>query len=379
MDAINAVHSYFKQHFNGDPIILGASGRANMIGEHTDYNEGYVFPFAIAQKIYFAAAESNDGSFHVHSLDFNDQYYESKSYEKGSWQFFFSQCVDTLESRFGRLKPLNICFGGDLPIGAGISSSSSLCCAMVELFSHFNGLPLSTLDKVNIASAIEVGSGVKGGKMDQYSIFFGQDHASLLLDCRSLTHTEVTVPDDWSFFLIHSGVKHNLVHTDYNLRREQCESVVEKLRPDFPHLRSLRDVNLDMLLEFDHLFTPTEMKRASFVLEENNRVFAFRDAIDQKNITLAGKLLNDSHNGLSHKFEVSCDELDHVHILGNNTNMLAGNRMMGGGFGGCTINLCSADLDVEAFLPQILEDYSKKWGIAARYIPIKACKGLVYY
>lgn len=374
MNSLDSVLIEFDNKFHDKPeLIIGVSGRANIIGEHTDYNEGFVFPFAIEQKIFFTAKKSNSSKNSIFSLDMNDDYAENNAQQ--GWQHYFQNIREIFQARYLVDKGIEVCFGGNLPIGAGISSSSAVCCGFIEIFDKLFKLNLSDIDKVNIASEAEHGIGLKGGKMDQYAIVNGSEHEALLLDCKSMTHENVLLPEDWQFLLLHSGVKHNLVETEYNSRRKQCEDAVAMLNSAGNNYNSLRDVNLNDVFSF---FFKNEfiVRRAIHVIQENQRVHDFKYAMLNNDFDGCGRLLYDSHTSLKDQYEVSCEELDYLVELSKEINFIHGARMMGGGFGGCTINLIK-DLD-EGELNKLKNKFKSKYGYVPIEIIVKPSKGITY-
>lgn len=374
MHSLDSVLKEFEDRFHDKPeLIIGVSGRANIIGEHTDYNEGFVFPFAIEQKIFFVSKKSESNHSNIFSLDMDDSYEENNAQQ--GWQHYLHNINEIFQNRYQVDKGIEVCFGGKLPIGAGISSSSAVCCGFIEIFDTLFQLNLSNLDKVNIASEAEHGIGLKGGKMDQYSIIYGSDNNALLLDCKTLTHENVQLPEGWQFLLLHSGVKHNLVETEYNTRRKQCEDAVALMNYAGNNFNSLRDVNLNDVLSFDFK-NEVIAKRAKHVIEENQRVHDFKYAMLNYDIDPCGRLLYDSHYSLKDQYEVSCKELDYLVELSKETHFIHGARMMGGGFGGCTINLIK-DIN-EAELNSLKNKFKSKYGYHPIDIIVKPSKGITY-
>ena len=375
MNSLQNVDDFFKQQFKAkSEITIGVSGRANIIGEHTDYNEGFVFPFAIEQKIFFLAKKSDTNKSNIFSLDMNDNYDENNA--RQGWQHYFHNINEIFQTRYAIDKGIEVCFGGNLSIGAGISSSSAVCCGFIEIFDNLFRLNLSSIDKVNIASEAEHGIGLKGGKMDQYAIINGLNGNALLLDCKTLTHVDIQLPNDWKFLLLHSGVKHNLVETEYNTRRRQCEMAMEELNKAGNSFSSLRDIKLDQFKDFtfsDEII----FKRGLHVLEENNRVEEFKDSMNKNDIEKCGSLLYASHQSLKDKYEVSCEELDDLVDLAKETTFIYGSRMMGGGFGGCTINLIEAINEEE--LQTLKNKFQSKYGYPPIDIIVKPSQGITYF
>jgi galactokinase len=352
--------------------IVTANGRANIIGEHTDYHYGYVFPFAIDSGIVFCGSKSE--SLSIYSLNFDAFFIKSQEHPKGSWQSYVSNALTFIEKKYGIDIMVNLVFGGNLPIGAGVSSSSALCCGLIEVINNLYGLGIDQIDKVNLASEIEHGTGVTGGKMDQYTILFAKENSALILDCRDLSHENIAVPQEWSFVLINSGVKHNLAHTAYNDRRKDGERALALLKTELPHITSLRDLSMDELEQFKGMLSIKEYNRAFHVLNENKRVMAFKAAMMNEDFETCGQLLNQSHESLRDLYDVSCDELDTLQSLACQTSFISGSRMMGGGFGGCTINLVKS-ID-ESALSDMIKKFNVKYGYTPEVYNIKPATGL---
>lgn len=363
---------FYDLHGKDIGCIVTANGRANIIGEHTDYHYGYVFPFAIDKGIVFCASKSDGLS--IYSINFDAFYVKATSHATGSWQSYVSNALAFIENKYDIEIKVNLVFGGNLPIGAGVSSSSALCCGLIEVINNLYDLGIDQIDKVNLASEIEHGTGVTGGKMDQYTILFAKENSAMVLDCRDLTHENVNVPDEWSFLLINSGVKHNLAHTAYNDRRRDGEQALAILQKKISHLTSLRDLSLDELNQNKSLLSVKEYNRVFHVVNENKRVLEFKAAMMVEDFELCGALLNQSHESLRDLYDVSCDELDALQSLAYETGFISGSRMMGGGFGGCTINLVK-DVDSIA-LENMINNFNGKYGYRPEIYTIKPATGL---
>jgi galactokinase len=237
-------------------------------------------------------------------------------------------------------------------------------------------LGLTGLQKVMWASEVEHGTGVRGGKMDQYAICHGQSGKAMLLDCRTLSHKELALPESWQFLLLNTGVKHNLALTAYNQRREEAENALDIIRQKYEAVMTLRDVSLEQIndcLEKDSL----EYQRACHVVTENQRVKAFELCAQMGDIRNAGRLLNQSHASLRDQYHVSCNELDFLQDQAMKKNSIFGSRMMGGGFGGCTISLIQ-EFD-ERDIQEIRQAYHKKFGLLPDYHLVHPAPGLVHY
>ncbi|MCE2788781.1 MAG: galactokinase [Saprospiraceae bacterium] len=368
----------FQKEFGPSEFLVFAPGRANIIGEHTDYNDGYVLPFAIGQGVWFVARKtaeprldiiaSNTGERAVMELN-------GESMTDFGWQKFFRQVLVACQQL--PVPGLQLVFGGDLPIGAGISSSSAITCGLIETLNLAAGWQLNSGEMVSTAVIAETGYGVRGGIMDQYTIFNAKQNQAILLDCRSNTHDFVPLElGGHQFLLINTNVKHNLIHTDYNNRRAECERALTSIKSLYPNVVSLRELDQNMLPQIKDLLDKTLYNRVAFVIEENQRVLQAVEALTSQNFDLLGQLLNQSHKGLSDLYNVSCQELDWLAELAENHPGFLGGRMMGGGFGGCTINILHQPLSQEE-TELITRDYIREFGFAPTFIPIVPENGII--
>lgn len=368
----------FSEMFGYPDISLFSPGRANIIGEHTDYTNGFVLPFATGQGIYFVAKKTPDKVFNVHSLESGTTEVfdvQSDTCNKNSgWAIFVEQVLQRINYKT-LPHGLNIVLGGNLPLGAGMSSSSSLTCGLLSLFNSYFNLNYSRHELISLAVESEHGTGVKGGMMDQYTIFNGVKNNALLLDCATVTHEFVNVDlNEFGFYLINTHVKHSLSASPYNERRSESEQA----------LRIIREMEKDEALEYTSLYNysnlnkqlePTLFKRARHVFSENQRVKRMKSAMNSKNITQMGLLLTESHESLSEDYRVSCEELDFLIETSKNIPGWMGGRMMGGGFGGCTINIIKKD-DVENYFYKLDKAYTSEFDIKASLIPVIPSDGL---
>ena len=366
---------YHCQHFGYVDHILAVPGRANIIGEHTDYNGGLVLPFCIDKHIWFTWSERNAaGHLNILSAQYCDFYISENAFQQGSWQFFVHNFLKLCREKKLPVKNLNICFGGDLPIGAGMSSSSALVCGLIEVFDRSNTWSLTTIDKIKIASEVEHGAGVNGGLMDQSVIFAGRKNHALLIDCGDLSFEYVNIPDDWCFFLLDTNVKHNLVNTEYNRRRKICDTALEKMKV-FRNTDFLCEWPIHEMDMLNHILSEEEFQKVSFVINENQRVLEMKLAMKLNNMKLAGELLNRSHQGLSYQYEVSTPELDYLVNKANEYPEIFGSRMMGGGFGGGTINLCRDSVDDE-YINSIINSYLDAYHLPCTYYALNTESGI---
>lgn len=355
-----------------------APGRANIIGEHTDYNEGFVLPFAINQGIHMLAAKNNNGILSIYAANTGEKaemLLDGETEAEYDWLRFFVQviryCPKTIDNG------LSIVFGGNIPIGGGVSSSSALTCAFIYTLSKAFDWNLTATEILNIAVDAETGTGVRGGIMDQFTIINGKANEAIILDCRSQETDFVHIPSgDYRFVLINTNVKHNLINTDYNNRRAQCESAITLLNQAAFQIKSIRDIKVEQLDDISKFLDETLFNRVSFVVSENNRVLLAKSFMQQNDHLGLGSLLYASHEGLSKQYDVSCPELDWIVDQCRTNDNVAGARMMGGGFGGCVIAYIKNG--IKSLPCEALNDaYKNEFGINLSFIEISAGNGML--
>jgi galactokinase len=358
---IKNIKNSFNTKFQFEPLMIFSPGRINIIGEHTDYNEGFVFPAAIDKGIYAAIQKSTSDLCSVFAYNKNETYQFSlekiQPLENGGWRNYILGVVSEIKKKGINLEPFNIVFGGDVPGGAGLSSSAALENSIVYGLNEVFSLGLTQKDMIYISQKAEHNYvGVKCGIMDQYASMFGvKDHA-LLLDCR----TTVAIPflvgfKDFELLLINTNVKHTLADSAYNNRRVVCENTASLL-----NVKALRDVTEKDLLTIKDQISEEDYQKSLFVVQENNRTLAASGAMTANDIEKLGELIFDSHNGLKHQYKVSCDELDFLVDLAKDYDDVIGSRMMGGGFGGCTINIVKKG-KATAFVQKVGSLYKEKF------------------
>ena len=335
----------FEQAFgHGDFLTVRSPGRVNLIGEHTDYNNGFVLPAAIDKAICMAVGRRSDEEVHIVSLDLHQTFSGSVRHIVPSgmhWPDYILGVVEQLQSMGCETGGFDLAFGGDIPPGAGLSSSAALECATAYSLNELFGLALDPLTMVKLSLAAENEFvGVKCGIMDQFASMFGKKDHVIRLDCQSLAYTYFPFRmDGIRIVLLDTRVKHSLASSQYNIRRQQCESGVRMVQKFRPSVRSLRDVTAEMLLEAVAPLDELIFRRCSYVVEENERLQAATEDLQQGDLVSFGQRMFGSHDGLSRKYEVSCPELDFLVDQVREEPGVIGARMMGGGFGGCTINL----------------------------------------
>ncbi len=357
----------YKELYGGEPLQLRAPGRINLIGEHTDYNEGFVLPCAVSQAIYFAMGKRNDGKVCLNSYDFNS-YCEfdvnQKKAPKEQWASYLYGITQIIQQKGYKIGGFNCVFGGDVPVGAGMSSSAALESGMCLGISTLYNLDLDKMEMARIGQQSEHEYvGVKCGIMDQFASIFGKGNQCVRLDCRSLQYEYSNlVLGDYIFVLTDSKVKHSLASSEYNTRRAECAAAISVIQKKSPYVKTLRDVTIDMLDAVKDQITPVVYNRCRYVIEEDDRVIEACKQLNDNNLEEFGKLLYATHDGLSKLYEVSCKELDFLVEQTKKMDYVLGSRIMGGGFGGCTLSLIKAD-KLEEYKSIIAPAYREAFGI----------------
>lgn len=349
-------------------MISWAPGRINIIGEHTDYNNGFVLPAAINRGTRFEI-ESNGtpDTVRLRAKNLNESvsFKISSAINLPTWAKYLYGVLMEISKYSGQIMGFNAEFSGNVPIGSGLSSSASLECSFAI---GLNELWDLKIDNWQIIKACQMAEhhyvGIKCGIMDQFASVMGKDGHVVRLDCSDLSYEYIPCDlIDYEIVLLNTNVSHELANSAYNERREQCESAVNKLKVKYPHIKSLRDVDTKMLNTSKIPLTRVEHARAQHIITENDRVLQASEALLGGHIKTLGKLMYQSHESLSTQYEVSCPELDYlVYLSKDNTNVI-GSRMMGGGFGGCTINLVKKGHTVN-FIEQLAELYNNKFNIS---------------
>ncbi len=374
-ELVNNVRQKFEQIFSRDPVLVFSPGRINLIGEHTDYNDGFAFPAAVDKGIVVAIQKKQSGDSSVYALDqeerFNFGYEHLHPLATGGWRNYILGIVAELKTRGFNPGSFDAVFAGDIPMGAGMSSSAALENAFVFGLNHLFNLGLTKDEMILISQIAEHNyANVKCGIMDQYASMFGIENNALLLDCRLVSSEPFRIDlKDYGLLLINSNVKHNLSESAYNDRRSVCEKVSELL-----NVKALRDVTLQDLETVKSKLSKKDFQKALYVLEENKRVIAFSDAIMNSNLKELGKLLIESHEGLRKQYAVSCVELDFlVDRIKADPNVLGG-RMMGGGFGGCTINLVRKE-SIQDLKEDVQRKFEKKFKRKCAFYQVNLSQG----
>lgn len=364
---VNEIIQKFIDLYTGEPLVFRSPARVNLIGEHTDYNDGFVLPAAVNKEIYFALAPNNLEKTRIYSFDLQ----ESAEIDLGNiapsqeqWQNYLLGVLAQFQKHSYPVQNFDLVFGGNIPIGAGMSSSAAVECGLAY---GLNQIYDFNIDKFTLAKMAQKAehqyARVICGIMDQFANLFGKAQHVVKLDCRSLEYQYYPFDiSSYNVVLCDTKVKHSLASSEYNNRRKECEEGVAILSKYNENVRSLRDVSLELLQKHQADLPPIVYKRCSYVVKEIKRV---QDAcIDLENHDLAafGRKMYETHAGLQHDYEVSCAELDFLVDQTRANDSVIGSRMMGGGFGGCTINLVKQEA-IEGFVQEMTEAYHRRFNV----------------
>ncbi len=351
-------------------ITVFSPGRVNLIGEHTDYNDGFVMPAAIDRGLTMHASLNTERTVRLRARDINQTFecpIDAPLPHSGlGWTDYVLGVIDQMWSAGIEKTGFDLDFGGNLPIGAGMSSSAALTGGTAFCLNELHGCGLTRPQLARIAQAAEHEFvGIRSGILDQFASLNGTRAHAMLLDCRSLESKMLPFPSDKvAIVLCDTTIRRELVASEYNARRAQCEAAVATMKPYHPEITSLRDVSAEMLDMHESKMDPTTWRRARYVVQENERTLEAASALETGNHSRFGELMLQSHRGLQHEYNVSCEELDIMVELALPLPGLIGCRMMGGGFGGCTINLVEVG-QVESFAAAMRESYLNMTGLNA--------------
>ena len=361
-DQLRTIRKEFVERYHQEPLLVRSPGRINLIGEHTDYNNGYVMPAAIDRELIFAVAWASDEYASLYSV----KHGEGVTLDVGNpekiaeplWPNYLLGVARQFVDKGYPLKPFHCVVGGDVPTGAGLSSSAALECGFAFALNLLHDFSIPKLELVHMAQWAEHHyAGVKCGIMDQFASMMGLEGHAFVLDCRSLSYNYFPIDlHDYSIVLCDSTVKHSLADSAYNKRREECEEGVAILKQFDSSIQSLRDVNFKMLDTHRDQLSEKVYNRCEYVVQENSRVLAAAEDLSKNNLKSFGQKMFASHEGLSKKYEVSCPELDFLVDQARSVRGVLGARMMGGGFGGCTINLVAKD-EIDSFISATADAY----------------------
>lgn len=378
-ELVSTVEKEFIKHFQGNPLIITSPGRINLIGEHTDYNGGHVLPAAINKGIVMAMAANGNNHLNLRALDYNEtrEVTLENPAPKGDWSDYITGVVLEMKNRNIPIDGFDMAFLGNVPIGSGLSSSAALECGVAIGLDKLFHSDLSKFELSRISQLAENNFvGVQCGLMDQYASLFGKENNILCLNCKTNTHEYLNVDfEGFELILCNSGVNHSLATSDYNSRRDECKEGLSAINNKIARpVDFLCDIDVDTFRTYEVCMSATVFKRCNYVVNENLRVINACQLIKEKDIQGVGELMYESHLGLSEEFEVSCPELDYLVNCTKDVKGILGSRMMGGGFGGCTINLVKSE-DIGFFNEDLAKKYSSKFGRKLTYLPVKLSDG----
>ncbi len=372
---INLVKRNFKERFKTKPLLVFSPGRINLIGEHTDYNEGFAFPAAVNKGIALAISKSDATQCQVYALDNAEQFNflpeNLKPIPHGNWRNYVLGVVAILQDLGKNVGCFVAVFAGNIPSGAGMSSSAALENSFVYGLNELFTLGLSKTEMILVSQKAEHDfAGVKCGIMDQYASMFGVKNCALLLDCRTVESTTYAIDfNDYQLMLINTNVKHDLAESAYNDRRAVCEKVAKTLG-----VSALRDATVEDVNRIKHTLSDADYRKVLYVINENHRVQQFAQAIERNDVAALGALLYQSHWGLSNNYQVSCPELDFLVNTAAQNPYILGSRMMGGGFGGCTINLIKKSA-FKSFKKEIRQQFKNEFQTTCAVYRVKLAQG----
>lgn len=362
---LKPIQEKFKSLYGSDGVMYTSPGRINLIGEHTDYNGGFVLPGAIDKAMYCVIKPNGTADrIKAYAMDLSemDEFGLDDVPIKGWAKYIFGVCKEMIK-RGKKVEGFDCVFAGDVPLGAGMSSSAALESCFGFAINDMYNLGFDRFELALIGQATEHNYvGVKCGIMDQFASCFGKEGSLIRLDCRSLEYEYVPFdPVGYRLVLLNTCVAHELASSAYNKRRESCENAASYIRKYHPEVELLRDATLDMLKEVANEVSAEDYIRAEFVIEEIQRLQDACEALKRGDYETVGKKMYETHIGLSRKYEVSCEELDFLNNIARECGV-TGSRVMGGGFGGCTINLVKNELH-DSFIKRATEAYEQKFKI----------------
>ena len=372
--------AFFEKSFGSAPqkVVL-SPGRINIIGEHIDYNDGYVLPAAIDKVICFAFAKNDTQKSRIVAIDLNEDFEIDLTQEitlsDVVWTNYIRGVIKQLQDNGFAFEGFNCVFSSNIPVGSGLSSSAALECGTIFGIKALFDLKIEKVDISLLGQKAEHWVGINCGIMDQFSSVHGLENKVIKLDCNTLDFEYHNADfKDYSLVLFDSNVKHSLFTSEYNNRRIECEQGLAIIKENFPAIKSFRDCTEEQLLSIQDKISETVFKRVHFVVKEINRVIKACEALDNGNIELLGQLLFETHYGLSQEYEVSCAELDMLVDTAKADDAIIGSRLMGGGFGGCTINLIKKGHENEV-KSKFSNLYLDTFGIELKFYDVKISNG----
>lgn len=381
---IKTTTAFFKNTFGNPPdkIVL-SPGRINIIGEHIDYNDGFVLPAAIDRIICFAFSKNNSKKSKIIAIDLNEEFEvdltTTISLSKVVWTNYILGVIKQMQDNGFSFDGFNCVFSSNIPVGSGLSSSAALECGMIFGIKELFNLSIPKIDIALMGQKAEHWVGINCGIMDQFSSVMGLENKVIKIDCKTLEYEYHNANfNDYSLILFDSNVSHSLFSSAYNTRREECDEGLSIIKSALPEISSFRDCTESQVLSLKNKMSPNVFDRCHFVVKEIRRVALACEALDNGNIESLGKLLFETHEGLSKEYLVSCDELDFIVDTLKKEKAVIGSRLMGGGFGGCTINLIKKG-EEEAVKSKLTKLYKEAFDIDMKIYDVKIGNGTSLY
>ena len=376
--------AFFKEKFGNvpDKIVL-SPGRINIIGEHIDYNDGYVLPAAIDKIICFAFEKNNSNTANIQAIDLNESVVIDVTKEEIVseivWTNYLRGVLFQLKLKGYKIGGFNCAFSSNIPIGSGLSSSAALECGFLFGINEMFNLGIKSIDMALMGQSAEHWVGINCGIMDQFSSVMGLENKVIKIDCRTLDYTYHDADFvDYSLILFDSNVTHSLFTSEYNNRRIECNEGLSIIKENYPEIESFRDCDVDHLTSLKSKMSDNVFRRSLYVIKEIKRVIQACAALDKGDIKTLGKLMFETHDGLSKDYEVSCAELDYLVDLAKAEEDVIGSRLMGGGFGGCTITLVKKGSE-NAIKEKFTKLYADQFNIELKIYDVKISNGTSLY
>lgn len=381
---IQETTAFFKGKFGNVPdIIVLSPGRINIIGEHIDYNDGYVLPAAIDKIICFAFEKNNSNTANIQAIDLNESVVIDVTKEEIVseivWTNYLRGVLFQLKLKGYKIGGFNCAFSSNIPIGSGLSSSAALECGFLFGINEMFNLGIKSIDMALMGQSAEHWVGINCGIMDQFSSIMGLENKVIKIDCRTLDYTYHDADFvDYSLILFDSNVTHSLFTSEYNNRRIECNEGLSIIQENYPEIESFRDCDVDHLTSLKSKMSDNVFRRSLYVIKEIKRVIQACAALDKGDIKTLGKLMFETHDGLSKDYEVSCAELDYLVDIAKAEEDVIGSRLMGGGFGGCTITLVKKGSE-NAIKEKFTKLYADQFNIELKIYDIKISNGTSLY
>lgn len=381
---IKDTKAFYQKTFNNPAeVVVLSPGRINIIGEHIDYNDGYVLPAAIDKIICFAFEKNNSNTAIIHAIDLNESFTidvtSKQELTDDVWTNYLRGVLNQLQLKGFAIQGFNCTFSSNIPTGSGLSSSAALECGFLYGINELFNLDIKPIDIALMGQSAEHWVGINCGIMDQFSSVMGLENKVVKIDCKTLEYTyhEANFVD-YSLILFDSNVKHSLFTSEYNTRRIECGEGLDIIKANYPDITSFRDCDVQHVTSLQAKMTDKVYRRSLYVVREIKRVIQACEALDNGDILTLGKLMFETHDGLSDDYEVSCAELDYLVALAKEEETVIGSRLMGGGFGGCTITLVKkgSEEEVKAKFAKL---YLDKFGIELKIHDVKVSNGTSLY